>query len=372
MNPYRSPDTLYVNVGVINASSGDTLGSVPVPASFVESRLVPIIDDAANWDFSIVRFNLDGVGALLPLWIPQIAIGTANPTLDPMLTVYQVQIGFGPSAIPATSCVFETCFPTLPRPASPILAQDVSNLQYFAKSYLQFTHMVNNALESNWIDGGAPIDSPPKLRYNPVTKLFSFELNSQFVSHEPTVWLSVNAPLAALLTGFDWRYNQAADPTVNNPALLPHFFTLNVEEFDNPGPAETITQDFQSTNNGLWAAIDGFAFTTNLIPVVAEQGTATIAQGTSNVGNQGASVGVGSTTQLTDFNVTGDPEGALGSIEYVPSAEYRMGNLAGNGPVQQLDVQIFWRYRLTGALNILYLPSNSSAALKLMFRRKRW
>ena len=108
----------------------------------------------------------------------------------------------------------------------------------------------------------------------------------------------------------------------------------------------------------------------NFIPVNPEQGTAPTQVGTSNLGTQGQSTQAGFTNLLTDYNVTGLPEEVLSSIEYVPSAEYRMGNLIGHGPIQAIDVQVFWRLRLTGQLVTLYVPNNASMSLKVMFRRK--
>lgn len=365
MRASSGPDIIYVNVGAINSNSNtDTLASPPRIAQFTETRSVPILEDASAWDYSIIRFNLDGCGALLPLWIPQIVTGQS----DINLTVYQVQIG-GPPAITAphaaTSAVFETCFPTYPAPAAPLVQQDITNLQYYAKSYKQFTHMINNALDANFV-GLDGLAAPPKLSF--ANNVFSWELGPEFTGHEPTFWLSVNAPLAALLSGFDWRYN-IRTPT-NNDNLLPNFYTLNIEETDGVGMT-VIPQDFPSIDNGLWAPIDGFSFITNFVPVNPEQGTAATQIGVSNLGTQGAITSYAFSNILTDYNVSGFPQDALNAIEYVPSAEYRMGNLAGHSSIQALDVQVYWRYRLTGQLVNLYLPNNASIGLKIMFRRRR-
>lgn len=365
------PDIIYLNMGLINANQNlDTLSDLPKIAQFTETRSSTIIEDASKWDYSIVRFNLEGCGALLPLWVPQIETGQTNP----YLTVYKVQIGSTttppPGNInPPTAAIFETCFPSLPPPRSPVAAQDLTNVQYFAKSYTQFCHMINNALDTNTT--GVATTVPPKLSYDVATKTFKWILPAEYVDHNPTHWLSVNAPLAALLSGFDWRYD-IAGPT-GNPQIQPRFYTLNIEEQDFPDPAllYTVQQDFPSTNNGLWAPIDGFSFVTNFIPVNPEQGTSPTQIGTSNLGVQGSQTSYAFANVLTDYNVTGFPEDALSSTEYVPSAEYRMANLAGHSSIQAVDVQVFWRYRLTGEVLNLYLPNNSSVGLKVMFRRKR-
>ena len=375
------PDLIYLNIGLINANTEtDTLLAPPKIAQFTETRSVPILDDATGWDYSIVRFNMEGVGALLPLWIPQIEVGQA----DPFRTVYKVAIVeiAGPTNQPAPStCQFATCFPSLPPPPAPLVKQDVTSLPYYAKSYAQFCNMVNVALVANYnarVTAGAPVPSDcPSLTYGSGSHLFQWNLNADFYPSGPLptpagplFQVQVNAPLAALLSGFNWAYNALPQN--------PRYYTLKTDAVFQVLPIPQVfpfwggaplVQDFPSTDNGIWAPIDGFSFITNFVPVNPEQGTAPTQVGTSNLGTQGASTQYGFANLLTDYNVTGFPEDTLNSIEYTPQV-YRMANLSGHGSIQAVDVQVFWRYRLTGELINLYLPNNSSMSLKLMFRRK--
>jgi len=228
--------------------------------------------------------------------------------------------------------------------------------------------MINAALiltcKSNGIVGSAA-----SLNYDGQSKLFYFNLSSDFF---PTIdpdtgatvpaltQLDVTPPLAALLSGFPWTFQS------------PNFYLRIPDGYPipTPGSGTSFYQDFNCTSNGLWTPIDSFCFITNLMPVVIEQGTAPTQIGESNVGTVNASTGLGFTAVLTDYNVSSYPEESLQSIEYVPSAEYRIGNLTGSAPVQTIDVQIFWRYRLTGDLVPVYLPGDSSVSLKMLLRRK--
>ena len=132
--PANSPDLIYVNVGIINANDDtNTLTSMIKPANFVEMRSVAILDDAVGWEYSIVRFNMDGCGALLPLWIPQIAIGP-----NPNQTVYELSIcKTGSPPKPMVPLQFVTAYPSLPTPAAPLVQQDSTNLYYYGKSYME-------------------------------------------------------------------------------------------------------------------------------------------------------------------------------------------------------------------------------------------
>lgn len=354
------PDHIYVNVGVINASNGDTLSQAPRNAQFQESRASPILADASDWNFTIVRFNLDGCGGLLPLWIPSIATGQTN--ID--LTVYNVTVAkpFFPPILPITA-VFASAFPTTQLPQSPFFAQDVTSLYYYGRSYLQFTEMINAAF------GALALPETVQLGYDSASGRFYFDLSFEFFAAVPS-YVSVNPQLAALLSGFNWTYN-----VILNPNSQPFYYTLRVPTLllpPAPGSITRVYADYSSTDNGLWSPVDGFSFITNFIPVVPEQGTAATQVGESNVG-----VGVNATTNgyanvLTDFNCSGTPESRINAIEYSPLAEYRMGNLSGRSQIQQIDIQVFWRYRLTGQLVPLLLPANASGAVKVLFRKKAW
>jgi hypothetical protein len=88
-----APDIIYYNGDIINNAT-DT----PVQTSatqydpqirFNETRDVPLIKDASLYNFSIVRFTMNGSGKDLPLFCPQIQTDiTYNPTLDVNKTVY--------------------------------------------------------------------------------------------------------------------------------------------------------------------------------------------------------------------------------------------------------------------------------------------
>jgi hypothetical protein len=359
-------DHIYINVGAINATTATTANESPSKslkqAVFRESRNSAIVEKANEWNFSIVRFNMDGIGALLPLWIPQILTGQT----DINKTAYSVfisRVAVAPASQTPISLQFQSVFPDI-TPAAPINQQDVGSLYYYGKSYQQFTDMVNVALDAALANAGLASSVVCQLTYDGSTKLFSFTLANGFFNGAYT--LQFNPLLASLFNGFRWRYSTSA-PFANS---LPGFATL-VLPHPPHGTNQQVVQDFNSTSNGLWSPIDGFSFVTNLIPVIPEQGTAPTQVGESNVGAANGSTGQAFASVLTDYNNTGYPEDTLSAIEYVPQAEYRIANLSGAVPVQTLDVQVFWRFRLTGDPIPVYMPANSSMSLKMMLRRKQ-
>jgi hypothetical protein len=88
-----APDIIYYNGDIINNNTDTPLQNSPSgfdpQIRFNETRDVPLIKDASLYNFSIVRFTMNGSGKDLPLFIPQIETDTLyNPSLDVNKTVY--------------------------------------------------------------------------------------------------------------------------------------------------------------------------------------------------------------------------------------------------------------------------------------------
>jgi hypothetical protein len=88
----NNPDIIYYNASIVNNTTDDVagtnLGSDP-QIRFVETREKAIIDDASQYQFSIIRFLVNGANKDLPLFIPQIQSATDQTNVN--LTEY----GFG-------------------------------------------------------------------------------------------------------------------------------------------------------------------------------------------------------------------------------------------------------------------------------------
>lgn len=87
------PDILYYNASIVNNTTDDTdaegYASIDPIVRFNETRDLPLIKDASQYQFSIIRFVINGANKDLPLFIPAIQSNTGQT--DPNLTEY----GFG-------------------------------------------------------------------------------------------------------------------------------------------------------------------------------------------------------------------------------------------------------------------------------------
>jgi hypothetical protein len=116
--------------------------------------------------------------------------------------------------------------------------------------------------------------------------------------------------------------------------------------------------------------VQSIVFTSTILPVVMESvGTPLILNGTSS-----SQISIGSTANVfpvvTDFIVPfSATNGYVPDVSYVPSGEYRLVDLYGESPANQVDIQVYWKDQY-GLLHPFYLGSGCSGSLKLMFRRK--
>ena len=89
-----APDIVYYNGDIINNGTDTPIqinGATQFDPQirFNETRDVPILKDASIYNFSIVRFTMNGSGKDLPMFIPQIETNTVrNPSLNVNQTVY--------------------------------------------------------------------------------------------------------------------------------------------------------------------------------------------------------------------------------------------------------------------------------------------
>jgi hypothetical protein len=76
---------------------------------------------------------------------------------------------------------------------------------------------------------------------------------------------------------------------------------------------------------------------------------------------------------ITDFVIDQQIERAEGWRDftlYEPSAEYRMVSMtASHEEIRNIDIQVYWKYRLTGELIPLTMFNCSDVTIKMMFRK---
>jgi hypothetical protein len=156
-------------------------------------------------------------------------------------------------------------------------------------------------------------------------------------------------------------------PTPPPPVYNP-FFLLPVQK---QNLYWIIKQDYNSTNS-LWSPIQSIVFTSALIPVKSEYTAKPIKLGENNVTGSSSSASAFEPL-ICDFVVDQQQEKAEGWRDftlYEPTAEYKLSSFqASHDEIRNIDVQVFWKYRLTGELIPLSMFNCSDVSIKMMFRK---
>ena len=289
-----------------------------------------------------------------------------------------------------------------PQNAQALNLEQITNEYYWIYNYEVFVKMVNQAFTNAFwgVNGsiyatsgalkpwttasGVTVNTyqPPSMSWNKetLTGIITAD-NSIFAITALTTTASFiyfNQPLSTLFDSFPYQYPDVL-PDSNQYSYI--VFDTNagaglyiVSSYSLGGvitPQYTAIQVYQGHQTAsLMNPIQSITFTSTLLPVVVENvGQPLILNGTAPT-----NVVVGSTANvfpvITDFQV---PFSAIDNyvpdVSYVPSSEYRLVDLYGESPANQIDVQVFWKDQY-GLLHPFLLGSGCTGNLKIMFRRK--
>jgi len=483
------PSHVYYNAQIINNRTDDfdnEYNAYPnPPIRFNETRDAALIKDASKYHYSIVRFTMNGPNLNLPLWIPNIETGQSNVNLTTYkfaITFQQtwgVTIGGVLQAVtfecspPSTPVIFVPEYKNVriaPAPRPPLTEQDSSTPYYFIYSYSNAIAMFNTALEtamraafnsfnSTWLSplaaNGKPagaITTPfpytgfdtganpfwnetevPKITYDPVTGLFTFNMDSNafgprisnfsnvpladgtavtppvmrlfmnnntygLFSNFPTIYwnkTAIDDLIYPVPEGYVWElvvkgfpYNQVRDQTqAPYNSAGGGFVPPSATGWTNPatgknslGPTDQgtqfylVAQDWSSTDS-LWSPIGSIVFTSTLLPIRAEATGTPVILGTSNIGNSSATSQSAFQPIVTDIALDMGVDGADAYrrfIFYSPSAEYRISDLGSSKiDIRSIDIQVFFKNRLNNLFCPVTMFSLGSVDFKMMFRHKR-
>ena len=410
-------DYVYYNATIINNKTKTPYDrSVDPPIRFLETRDVPILQDASKYNFSIIRFTMNGPNKDLPMFIPNIRIGPIeNPTQDVNLTVYSitidatVEIGGESKTFSSLQILkyqpetLDTTIAPVPNPNTTITGQDITTRYYWVYSYSHFLTILNKAFSDAIADlstqivtaGGTALETvAPEMTYNPTANLFSLYCDRRgFGGDDATtnerLSLYFNSNTMGLFDNFRNTYvvNSLATPDYKNwtnDERVNLIYTGVVGPYQNivnvaagtPTPTENISywvmvQDYESTST-LWSPIENIVFTSSLLPLTYEQTGDPVRFGDSNTNSE-----------LTNSRPVFQPivtDVALPSqnahdyrqfIQYAPTAEYRLASFQrSKQTINQIDIQVYWRNRLDGQLYPIYMFNSSSVSVKIMFRRR--
>jgi hypothetical protein len=363
---------VYHNISIANNTNKYQI------ATFKETRNVPILDKASNYEMSVVRFTVPGSD--IPIFVFQ------YDNQSPPQPVYKVNFRY--EFAPGQFKNFAEYVPIINRNIPNVLNQQaIANYIY---SYQFFLDMINAAINTAFVAMKAayPAITQTKTPFLAFTSENIIALHyQQSFSTTPAIKFYLSQSLVNFMPSFNYTGYIILDNPNGNPlgqndppaAVQPNnnqflAFWLPFVDLGN----NFISQIYPPNSNHLndypgfinrqefptlyaWNDVRGLTFITYNIPVLSD------AISNTDSRNKDLTFKV-----LTDFelNTQNGPE-ARSNISYNPTAEYRIKDLISDAALRTTDISIFWNDK-QGNLYPLYIAPNDAITIKIMYRIKGW
>jgi len=189
------PDFLYYNGSIINNSTNTTQSTNDPQIQYQDTRSLPILKDKSKYAVSVENFSLNGVGKVLPVFIPQIRQYFGNSTTvlntNPNNTIYDVTFTwqYGPKASPT---LFQSTRTVQWQPQNqaawtiqppiPYVYPQLEIDYYYCYTYTWWLKLVNSALEMAWGDVKLAIETfSPEILFGTKCPYYTYdETNNLF------------------------------------------------------------------------------------------------------------------------------------------------------------------------------------------------
>lgn len=356
------PFNIYFDLDVTNINDL----SEAVPLVFKDGRNNFFLNCPSNYYMSVIRFNLE-TGYNFPVFIPKIQTGQA----DINLTVYKIKIAYWTGAV---YNYFDVVINYLPEdqtinPATiipPLDKQDVSGSYYYIYSYLWFINLINKAIDDAIVLNGLIFDFHPYFMIDTSTFNVKFVYPSTFIGTNKHMFY-FNNELNALFPTMPTSKINVSTFGAFHEILTPQNLQL---PFSSLAGINYYTTTTENTPFPAWNPVSEIVFLTSLLPVVSTNvGVPRIfnsnGSGLQNPGNNSNVY-----TILTDFVVGIGPNNSYKPyVLYNPTAQYRLNDLYGDSPLNNIDLSIFWKDKF-GNLYPFLLQSGNTASVKILFQRK--
>lgn len=348
-----SGDNVYLNLVINNPIDNTTRTPIYKIASYNQTLPAPVLNNPRDYYASIIRFSCPVNSIPITVFPLDTSPGQTNANKSNLL------IGVRSSGADFDSYIMYTPANDLPAPQviSPTTTftfTQSTEPYYFIYSITQFLAMINSGLAAAFVSAGSPGGVAPFYIYDPLSQLFSLIVDSSFVSAGAEIYM--NAALQIYLSSFPFI-------TQNNINTGPYLFfhDLSVVPYGQTSPFK-YSQEYIS--NKLWLAAANIVMTTSSIPILQEASPA-FTPSSFNPNGLATSIPIISDYVLT-FNTIAD---IASIITYIPSAQYRLNDLASSGPLNRFDLQFNWLSK-SGIMYPIFIAPGQSASLKIIFPKK--
>ena len=425
------PDRVYYNATIINNSLVTAQSEADPEIEFEDQRQTALINDASKYEVSVQSFSLDGCQKNLPLFIPQMASGSNTQTIYSVSVAVYDGAAYRLTTTPIV-WVPENQATFIPTPAA--TTPQVQSEYYYCYTYSHFITLVNKALNTAWTASkGAGGTQCPFFEYDETTGLFALNQDSNtsvtpygtalpapfataaFAVSNPAgvnyvageySFVGMNTCLELLLSNFPSIYygsgqlwaNQAgkflsevvidtglqinlltgASKTTGTPIgeTLKSLPKSSIVQLANPFTGAAIAnaffvrlkQDYTSTGS-IWSPIASLVLGTASIPVRNEFTANPIVLGSGTNGTIPSGGAFGKVLLETPIGDL-DADDWRTSLVYQPQTLIFSSLDRSQEGISNIDLQVYWRNRLTNSLVRLTIPNQGSMSFRLLFKKK--
>ena len=145
------PYNLYYDINVVSDYNPTLVGTTAPPLTFNEIRQNPIIKYPEDYLLSVVRFSIET--PTLPIFIPQVLLGQANP--NKLIYAWGMSVTDYSGVAPVTdylaaqeNWIYIPDDITIPPPQGALAFQDLTTEYYYVNEFSLILQYANNALKS--------------------------------------------------------------------------------------------------------------------------------------------------------------------------------------------------------------------------------
>jgi len=375
----NEPSNIYYDLTYNNYQS---LTEEPKQLTFQETRNIALINNPNNYSLSIIRFQLDTIS--LPSYIASIQPNQANINL----MIHGINLSYWngsvETTIPITYLIWKPVHREVALPVAPSLNPNgfqSDSAYYYGYSFLHVCEIINTAfntaltaLKTAIGGGGGAIATAvaPFMYFDHNNNKFHLVGDNAFYNANAGTHIRIyfNRPLYGLLSSFGAYRNSINDPNQNVYQIrLTGEKGTNLVTNANWGAGITFIdypQEYSTLAN--FNPISSLVFTTSQLPIVPNSISAPL------IFNNNQLVSDANQNSLTNQIITdmanNDDFSYKPNLLYNPSAEYRRISMTSNRPINNIDIQVFWRDR-RGILRPFVVWSGGSASIKILFERKK-
>ena len=429
-----NPDKIYYNATIINNSIVTTQSTDDPDVTFEDSRQNPIIADGSLYKVSVQNFTMNGATKTLPLFIPVIADPSTDfsTTIYTVSVGVYANSNYYLATAPVIWDT-EVSAKFIPTPSlGPVQLESDYYYCYTYSHWVNLVNLALRAAWTDATSQATALGETfgtqcPFMEFNENTGLFSLNQDAitsicpvgdslpvpygftntnpggSYVTGEYS-FVGMNTNLEGLLTNFpsdyystgiEWQTSGLVLPevvidmgltnlyttspvtsdnsiglSVKTQPTVSSFFLTNPFTNDNTGSAYIrLTQDYSSTGS-LWSPISSFVLGTTQIPVRNESSSNPILLGESSIGTNDGNSGTFQKV-LIEFPINAVTADIWrGWVSYEPLIPTYSSLSPSHESITDLDLQLYWRNRLTNSLNPIRLYNQGTVTFRLLFEKR--